>query len=100
VSDFLPSNPRLDKIVLEETSGSDASFERLKAALHAEVAGEGAPPQAPVLPAKTVLPVAQSGGTHYRVIYPHQNDRYELTGFSEAELDEKERTIRAAFGGQ
>jgi hypothetical protein len=33
----------------------------------------------------------------YRVIYPHDNDRFELTGNSEAELDERERQIRAMY---
>jgi hypothetical protein len=33
----------------------------------------------------------------WRVIYPHANDRFELFGASEAELDEKEKTIRAMY---
>jgi hypothetical protein len=44
--------------------------------------------------------VAQSPAnpTCMRVIYPHMNDRYELFGASEKELDERERQIRAMFG--
>jgi hypothetical protein len=38
--------------------------------------------------------------TCVRRIYPHQNDQYEIYGASEAELDEKERQIRAMYGGQ
>ena len=55
-----------------------------------------AQPAAPFLPA--ALPAHEL--THWRVIYPHANDRYELTGASEAELDEKEARIRALYGQQ
>lgn len=42
----------------------------------------------------------QATPTCSRVIYPHLNDRYELTGSSEDELDAKESRIRQIFGGQ
>jgi hypothetical protein len=41
----------------------------------------------------------QQGGqhTHERRVYPHGNDAYTLTGYSEEELDAKEARIRALF---
>lgn len=55
------------------------------------VQGVAAPP-APALPAE-----GQATATHFRVIYPHLNDRFEITGSSEAALDERERQIRALY---
>jgi hypothetical protein len=57
-------------------------------------AGEPEAHPAPSLPA--ARPTAQP--TCYRVIYPHGNDRYELSGATEQELDQKEARIRAMFG--
>jgi hypothetical protein len=37
--------------------------------------------------------------THIRFVYPSGNDRYEITGASEEELDEKQRRIEALYGG-
>lgn len=42
----------------------------------------------------------QAAPTCSRVVYPHLNDRYELTGSSEAELDAQESRIRQMFGSQ
>jgi hypothetical protein len=38
--------------------------------------------------------------TCFRVVYPHRNDRYEIYGVSEQELDEKEKHLRAIYGSQ
>jgi hypothetical protein len=38
--------------------------------------------------------------TCFRVIYPHGNDRIELYGLSEHELDQRETALRAMYGGQ
>jgi hypothetical protein len=38
--------------------------------------------------------------TCFRVVYPHGNNRFEIYGTSEAQLDAQERQIRAMFGGQ
>jgi hypothetical protein len=35
-----------------------------------------------------------------RVLYLHGNDRLEIYGLSENELDQKERQLRAMYGGQ
>ncbi len=54
-------------------------------------------PASPVAP----MPAPRSSShtpQHYRVIYPGGNDRYELAGDSEEELDVKEARIRAMYG--
>jgi hypothetical protein len=38
--------------------------------------------------------------TCYRILYLHGNDRLEIYGLSENELDQKERQLRAIYGGQ
>jgi len=49
-------------------------------------------------PLAPAVPQAPAKQTSVRVIYPHLNDRFEIYGASETELDEKERQIRAMFG--
>jgi hypothetical protein len=41
MSEFLPSNPQLDKVVLESTSGPNGSFENMRESLKAALVGEG-----------------------------------------------------------
>jgi hypothetical protein len=52
-----------------------------------------APAHCPVQSANQLAP------TMMRVIYPHQNDRYEIYASSEEELNQKDAAIRAAVGG-
>jgi hypothetical protein len=54
------------------------------------------------VPAASFSTTAEHGSshTHERVIYPLNNDRYVLTGFSDEELDRKEAAIKAALGVQ
>jgi hypothetical protein len=92
MSEFLRSNPRLDKIVTDSTN-----FEEMRARMKAEIAGQPIVEPAPEAPAPAAT--VNTCHTHSRIIYPHGNDRFELTGFSDAELDDKERRIRAALGG-
>lgn len=49
-------------------------------------------------PAPTPPAPVEAPQTHVRVIYPSGNNRFELYGASEADLDEKERQIRQLFG--
>jgi hypothetical protein len=49
-------------------------------------------------PAAVLLPENPAEQTHSRVIYPHGNDRYEIFGASQDELNQKESRIRAAYG--
>jgi len=54
------------------------------------------PPAAPVTPA--ARPATEP--TCYRVLYLHGNDRLEIYGLSENELDQKEAALRTMYGGQ
>jgi hypothetical protein len=96
VSDFPNSTPKIDDLVEAYTTGQGADFERLKEALKGHMA-DANPPVSPAL--RVALPANQQAPTHYRVIYPHLNDRVTLYGSSEQELDEKERHLREMYGG-
>jgi hypothetical protein len=56
-------------------------------------------PDAVERPAASTMPDSRPAAepTCMRVIYPHGNDRIELFGNSESELDQKERLIRAMY---
>jgi hypothetical protein len=55
----------------------------------------------PLIRPVTAVPVpARNIGKFSRVIYPGGNDRYELFGDSEQELDTKEARLRSAYGPQ
>lgn len=41
-----------------------------------------------------------AAATHFRWVYPHGNDRFEIFGSSEQELNEKEAAIRALYQRQ
>jgi hypothetical protein len=58
----------------------------------------GAPKAQPALSLPAARPAAQP--TCYRVLYLHGNDRLEIYGLSESELDQKEAALRAMYGGQ
>ncbi|HXA78721.1 MAG TPA: hypothetical protein VNV41_16420 [Candidatus Acidoferrales bacterium] len=99
MSEFLPNDDKLNKIVLEGTTGPDANFERMKEALHMEVAGAGAPP-APVPSLPPAPPVARPENYRCeRIVYPRGNARVVITGMSERELDAIEARVRASFAG-
>jgi hypothetical protein len=110
MSEFMKSSPRIDALV-----NSATSFESLREQVRLELERTGVvaldpndPYNAKLIrkpemdaPAVVVAePVNQGPTTHFRVIYPFQNDRYELTGHSEAELDQKEAAIRSALGAR
>jgi hypothetical protein len=59
-------------------------------------------PDAVERPAASIMPAARPAPepTCYRVIYPSGNNRFELYGTSEAELDKQQRQIEAMFSGQ
>jgi hypothetical protein len=106
---FIKSTPQIDALVNASTN-----FEQVRESVKAElekngvVARDASDPyngrllRQPELevPAAVVAaePVDQRPSNCYRVIYPFQNDRIELTAHSEAELDQKEARIRAAYG--
>ena len=101
---FSEPNPNLDRVVRESDS-----FDAMKAALHQAqgmvseeetIVNSGYRPT----PTESVTPfsgpkIAASGAmpTCIRVIYPGGNDRFEICGMSEAELDQKEAALRAMY---
>jgi hypothetical protein len=106
---FLKSNAALDKAVLESTN-----HEQMREALKAELARQGVMERqgteygARVIgqpePASS-FPLSENGGVRSdrmceRVLYPHENVRLVIVGPSEANLDQQEQAIRAAFNRQ
>jgi hypothetical protein len=102
-----PNDPALTKIVEDALDGTygayDAMREGLKQALGMKPAeptredfgyGPGTSGAAPSV-AQIAAPAAAP--TCIRVIYPGGNDRFEITGTSEAELDQKEFALRAMY---
>jgi hypothetical protein len=53
-------------------------------------------PQAPAVQSLPARPEQEP--TCYRVLYLHGNDRLEIYGVSEAELDQKENQLRSMYG--
>jgi hypothetical protein len=92
----VPSNPASEKIVREAISFTEM-LERLKASQgRGDVAGAPAP--APEPAAAVALSADSSQRRAYRVVYPSGNNRFEIYGVSEADLDEQEKRIRAMYG--
>lgn len=101
---ILKPNPTLDKVVRES-----ATFDEMKDSMHrslgmvseeetivnsgyrAAPADQTAPLPVPKVVASGAMP------TCIRVIYPGGNDRFEICGMSEAELDQKESALRAMY---
>ena len=108
-SAFMKSTPQIEALVSSATN-----FEQVRESVKAElersgvVARDATDPYAGRLLRQVELdsppaavgaePVNQGPTTHYRVFYPRDNDRFEVTGRSEAELDQKEDAIRRAIG--
>jgi hypothetical protein len=106
----MKSNSRVEKAVIDATTGQDASYEGMKSALRNVLQAEGVIvrdresefgvhmiPQ----PQTTVaLPVNSPAPTCERIVYPGGNTRCEIFGMSEQDLDQKEAALRAMFGGQ
>jgi hypothetical protein len=106
MSDFLPSTPELDALLAqcrdpeEIREVSKRYMERKGLIRRGYDYGQGEEvinqPErfAPLSASPSSLPKC------IRVIYPHVNDRYEICGESEEELDEKEARIRAMYGNR
>jgi hypothetical protein len=109
-NEFLKSNPRLDRTVNESTN-----FEDMREALKTELTKQGVitrnvredgnygarlmSGQHAAPTPEVSLPETPARETCVRVIYPHLNDRFEIHGVSEAELDQKEEQIRSLYSG-
>jgi hypothetical protein len=93
MSDFMPSNKTIDDIV-QGVTGPEG-FERMREGIKEALAANplAAPAPRPVLSAPEARP------THLRVVYPHGNDRVELYGSSEQELDAREAALRGLYSG-
>jgi hypothetical protein len=92
MSEWAKSTPEFDKAISECVDSS-----RLQEIIRNHFDRDGAAPEPPAVPVPAPVQAPQ---THIRVVYPSGNNRFEVYGASEAELDEKERQIRAMFGGQ
>ena len=101
-----PNTPGLTKIVEDALDGGygsyDAMREGLKQALGMKPAdptredfGYGASPSEPLFAPQ--IAAASAAMTCIRIVYPGGNDRFEITGTSEAELDQKESALRALY---
>ena len=108
---ILPPNPSLDRIVQEIIDRRWRFRSDLKDALHKNlgldtveqtVIDSGYGRTAAAEPSRTPLPVVQHADpvappTHYRVVYPYSNSRFELVGYDEEDLDLQEQKIRALY---
>jgi hypothetical protein len=107
MGEFIPSNAKLDAVI----NGAD-NFESLREQLKAQLAREGVISRdsesqgygVKLLPGQRTEPTAQvavsanqAQATCTRVIYPAGNNRFEIYGASEQELDERERQLRSMF---
>ena len=108
MSEFFKSTPKIDALVNAATN-----FESIRESMKAELETTGVISRErtdlyganllrqPELdaPAAVHAGVEDRGNpTHLRVIYPHLDDRFEITGYDEADLDRKEAAIRQALG--
>jgi len=94
MSEFASSTPQFDKAISECNDPS-----QIREIVRDYFERDGAAPDplaAPVMPG--ARPTAEPAC--FRVLYPHGNDRYEIYGVSEEELDRKEKHLRAMYGGQ
>ena len=107
MSEFMKSNPAIDKAVSESTN-----FEDIREILKSSLAGQGLisrergddygarvlrQPEAPA-PVALMSDEERTRRMHQRVIYPYQNARIVIEGLTEQELDEAEARVRASFG--
>lgn len=109
--DFIkPNTPSLNKLIIGALDNPDnhtpqEAAERLLAELHSALHMVVPPPseaerlygrETQFAPQPSV-PAPSANPTHSRVIYPFSNNRFELFGMSEAELDAQEDAIRKMY---
>jgi hypothetical protein len=112
MTEFMKGNSRIDQIVIDATSGPQGGFENLREALKRELVNSGAIARdadslgygVRLLPgsAQERVPVAVAARVDhdrvFRVVYPSGNNRFEIFGADQKELDEKERQIYSICG--
>ena len=90
-----PSNAKLDEIILGATGNASEMIERLRLYnLEQSARGAQAPPPSVTPQSRSQEPQRL---TAFRVIYPHDQSRFELVGIDEADLDRQEAQIRAMY---
>lgn len=107
-SAFMKSTPNIDALVSNATN-----FEQIRESVKSELEQSGVvardandpyagrmlrQPELQVPAAVVTTPAVEERSNHWRAFYPKGNDRYEITGRSESELDAKEDAIRRAIG--
>ena len=105
-TDFvLPNDPALERAIASCTSAEEIRelthrYLQEHGVIQRERGGESIVEQAGGRMPQRVASMPASSGlqTVSRFIYPHLNDRIEIFGGSEQELDEKEKAIRASYG--
>jgi hypothetical protein len=107
MSEFMKSNPALDALIAECT---DPEKIRELTKAHLQEAGLISRERGedygvrllrqPESEPDVSLPANTARETCMRVVYPSGQNRFEIYGASEQELDQKEQQIRNMFGGQ
>ena len=102
MSDYIKSNPQLDEAINNVRDASELREVMLATLQNQGIIFRSRDDQFnnrllhPSEPAPAVA-LPASPATCVRTIYPAGNNRFELYGASEMELDEKERQIRSMF---
>lgn len=93
--DFYSTPTKADEKIVRESTSYGELLENLKAAQ-----GRNGTVLMPAEPERVVTLSAPSGVERraMRVIYPSGNNRFELFGVDEADLDAQEQAIRALYG--
>jgi hypothetical protein len=104
-TDFIKSNPELDALIADAKTPqelravmlqnlSDRGAIKIQDDQLAAIGREARIPEPSRPPS---FPVSDAAPTCMRVFYPHANDRYEIYGSSDDDLDKKEAAIRAMY---
>jgi hypothetical protein len=105
----IPSSWKLDELVLKASSQDESisdCFERMKSELHGALGMIVPEPSANEIlyggrqSVSQPAPLASDPSVPQncvRVVYPHLNDRIEIYGATEEELDRKEAALRAMY---
>jgi hypothetical protein len=105
-NNFMKPTTDSNRKIVESVMTGEQTYETMKEQLRAALSMPSVSradetmslPPTSVQQAPLSTPTQQGGQhTHERRVYPHGNDAYTLTGYSEEELDAKEARIRSLF---